>query len=84
MTKKESYARKEAWSLALKEGRVVRYDEFTMTSYPTIEARDAALARNGFGEIVVYPEPLSVPYVEVDTETAYGSTQRIQRSIRVF
>lgn len=29
-------------------------------------------------------EPSSVPWVEVDTETAYGSTQRIQRSIRVF
>lgn len=24
------------------------------------------------------------PYVEVDTESAYGSTQRISRSIRVF
>lgn len=28
--------------------------------------------------------PPSVPYVEVDTETAYGSPVRLSRSIRVF
>lgn len=29
-------------------------------------------------------EGAGVPYIETDTETAYGSTQRMQRSIRVF
>jgi len=28
--------------------------------------------------------PGTVPYVETDTETAYGKTSRMQRSIRVF
>lgn len=34
--------------------------------------------------IITAVSPVDVPYVEVDTETAYDSTQRMQRSIRVF
>jgi len=30
------------------------------------------------------PRPLTVPWVEVDQETAYGTTCRLSRSIRVF
>ncbi len=37
-TKKEAIARKAAWSKALAEGRVVRYNGgLSLTSYPTIE-----------------------------------------------
>lgn len=50
ITKKQAAERKAAWSLALAEGRVLRHivgiypERATLTSYPTIEARDAALA----------------------------------------
>lgn len=44
--------RKAAWSLALAEGRVLRALD-SLTSYPTIAARDAALAKScGLAEIV--------------------------------
>ena len=52
MTKREAAERKAAWSLALKEGRVVRFPEMDrLTSYPTneraaravIEARAAGI-----------------------------------------
>ena len=39
MTKKEAKARKEAYTKALKEGRVVRYnDGFSFRSFATVEA----------------------------------------------
>ena len=41
---------------------------------------ELCLARNELAR----REAALVPYVEVDQETAYGSTQRMQRSIRVF
>lgn len=45
MTKKEYVARKLAWRTAIAEGRMLRFAGGAyMTSYPTIEARDAALA----------------------------------------
>lgn len=51
VTKKEAAARKAAWTLALAEGRVVAFKnpitkatDF-LTSYPSIEARDAAVAK---------------------------------------
>lgn len=34
--------------------------------------------------VITAVHPVEVSYVEVDTETAYGATQRMQRSIRVF
>lgn len=45
MTKKKAaWARKEAWSKALAEGRVVKLVEFDrLTSYPTIEQAQRAL-----------------------------------------
>ena len=51
MTKKEYKARKAAWQQALTEGRVVRFAENSLTSYPTIEMRDAALAKAALGGI---------------------------------
>lgn len=46
MTKKEAKVRKLAWNVALAEGRVLKYDAGKqLTSYPTIEARDTALAQ---------------------------------------
>lgn len=33
---------------------------------------------------VLHDVPSNVPYVEVDQETAYGLTTRMQRSVRVF
>lgn len=57
MTKKEAAKRKAAWLQALKEPRVVRIPSMSrMTAYPTIDARDKALAdfaKSGiFAEIV--------------------------------
>ena len=44
MTKKQkAYARRDAWTVALKDGRVVRHEDGRLISYPTITARDAAL-----------------------------------------
>ena len=44
MTKKEARARKEAYSLALKEGRVVRYNSgLSFQSFKTVEAAQAFL-----------------------------------------
>lgn len=34
--------------------------------------------------VITAVDPVEVPYVEVDIETAYGFTQRNQRSVRVF
>lgn len=43
-TKKEAIERKAAWSKALQEGRVVRYNGgMTLTSYPTVERARQAL-----------------------------------------
>lgn len=42
MTKKEAKARKAAWSLALSEGRVVRFnDGLEFRSFPTADAAEA-------------------------------------------
>ena len=44
MTKKQAaYARKAAWTAALKNHRVVKYETGTMVSYPTRDARDIAI-----------------------------------------
>lgn len=44
-TKAEAKAQKAEWAKALVEGRVVRFnDGLTLKAYPTIEARDLALA----------------------------------------
>jgi len=57
MTKKEAIARKQAWSKALVEGRVVRFfDGLTFRSYPTIEAAKAAVLTCEGAEIVVVGE----------------------------
>ena len=41
MTKKEAKARKEAWTKALADGRVVKYnDGMEFQSFPTIEAAE--------------------------------------------
>ena len=53
--KRDTRARNAAWRQALAEGRVLRHGA-TLTSYPTIEARDAALAKaDGCAHIVVAP-----------------------------
>lgn len=44
MTKKQAIARKLAWQQALSDNRVIRYEDGRLTSYPTIERRDAALS----------------------------------------
>ena len=45
MTKKqEAHARRNAWTAALKGGRVVRHEDGRLVSYPTTAARDAALS----------------------------------------
>lgn len=52
-TKKEALAQRAAWKLAVSEGRVVRFEraaeyggnEQRFVSFPTIEARDAFLAK---------------------------------------
>jgi hypothetical protein len=45
MTKKEAKARKQAYTKALKEGRVVRYnDGCSFRSFPTVAAAEAHLA----------------------------------------
>ena len=42
MTKKESFERKQAWALAVMEGRVVRFnDGMKFRSFPTREAAEA-------------------------------------------
>jgi hypothetical protein len=51
MNKKQARAQKAAWQAALIEGRIVRWNENTMTSYPTIEMRDTAIAKNAAGGI---------------------------------
>jgi hypothetical protein len=46
LTKKEAAKRKADWNKAIREGRVVRFlGMSTFVCYPTIEARDAALAK---------------------------------------
>jgi len=42
--KQKAIDRKDAWTAALKEGRVVRHEDGRLMSYPTIAARDAALS----------------------------------------
>ncbi len=58
MTKKEAKTRKSAWQLALSEGRVVRTnDGNTLTSYPTVEQAQAAVAtcwKVGIGAEIVF------------------------------
>lgn len=54
MTKREAIKRKAEWALALKEGRVVRYNGgMTLTSYPTTEKALEAVACINDAEIVV-------------------------------
>ena len=60
MTKKEAKARKEAYTKALKEGRVVRYNEgCSFRSFATVAAAEAYVAEiTGAGlaaNIVVVP-----------------------------
>jgi hypothetical protein len=60
MTKKEAKARKVAYTQALKEGRVVRYNEgCSFRSFPTVVAAEiyvAELAASGLvANIVVVP-----------------------------
>jgi len=59
--RKEAIARKKAWQLALKEGRVLRATDGTRhVAFPTTKARDEYLAKlePGMYEIVrVEPEP---------------------------
>ena len=60
MTKKEAKARKEAYTKALKEGRVVQYNEgCSFRSFPTVAAAEAYLVEiKGAGvaaKIVVVP-----------------------------
>lgn len=52
MTKKQAKARKAAWHQALVDGRVVRWSETSLQSYPTIAERDAALAKNAAGGFI--------------------------------
>lgn len=45
MTKKQAYhAQRAAWAAAVNDHRVVRHELGNLTSYPTHEARDAAIA----------------------------------------
>jgi hypothetical protein len=55
MTKRDAIKRKAAWTLALKEGRVVRYsDGLTLQSFPTVERAEAeVIAANEFGAEIV-------------------------------
>lgn len=60
MTKKEAKARKEAYTAALKEGRVVRYNEgCSFRSFPDVAAAEAFVTEiKGAGldaNIVVVP-----------------------------
>jgi hypothetical protein len=44
MTKKQqAYARRDAWTAALKDERVVRHEDGRLVSYPTTAACDTAL-----------------------------------------
>jgi hypothetical protein len=46
MTKREAKSKKAAWSLAVTEGRVVAVENAGfMTAFPTLEMRDAYIAR---------------------------------------
>lgn len=45
MTKKQAKARKLAWQKALAEGRVVRFDNVSLTSYPTVDQANVAVKR---------------------------------------
>ena len=55
VTKKEARAAKASWALALVEGRVLRYCDGSLTSFPTVEARDAELKDldPGVAEVVI-------------------------------
>jgi hypothetical protein len=44
----------------------------------------AARVLSDMASDVTHDVPSNVPYVEVDQETAYGITTRMQRSVRVF
>jgi hypothetical protein len=59
MTKKEYRQQRAAWKAALADGRVLKVvvgvypERTTLTSYPTLEARDSALAKSdGLAQIV--------------------------------
>jgi hypothetical protein len=52
MTKREYRAARAEWTKALAEGRILRVGN-TLTSYPTIEARDAAIAKIERGGVTV-------------------------------
>jgi len=53
MTKKEAIERKAAWSRALAEGRVVRFEGgMRLTSYPTVAQAMAAVPAAENAEIV--------------------------------
>lgn len=45
ITKKEAVARRAAWKKAVEEGRVLRLAGSRFISFPSVEARDAYLAK---------------------------------------
>jgi hypothetical protein len=50
MTKREYRAARADWTKALMDGRVIRVGD-TFTSYPTIDARDKAIARLSYNGV---------------------------------
>lgn len=56
-------ARTEFWNKAVTDGRVVRWSDATFTAYPTIDARDAALAAADCRDAEVpYPYIVAAPF----------------------
>ncbi len=68
MTRKQrAHARKDAWTLALAEGRVVRYPELSrFTSYPTVAA--AVAARDDARDSDLAAEILTAEFVAREKE----------------
>lgn len=77
-------ARSAAWTQALREGRVLRINEETLTSYPTIARRDLAMADATAGgnmvEVVEENEAGQVRYGFVEADGAI--TWRVVREAK--
>jgi hypothetical protein len=72
MTKREAKQNKANWSKALVEGRVVRFG-LSMTSYPTVEAAQTALAKIGEDASIVVVPADYIPYTLPNPSTRFDS-----------